>query len=99
VNSLPSTNLPDACVFVTKNYLDLGFLNIGSGEETTIVDFARLIAEIVGYRGQITYDSSLPDGMARKLLDLSTPPNVCGFPRQKRTQGNAHRKSTLANFE
>jgi GDP-L-fucose synthase len=78
--------------FRDEKYLDVGFLNIGSGEETTTADFARLIAEIVGYRGQITYDSSLPDGMARKLLDVSGPPNVCGFARQKRTQGNAHRK-------
>jgi transposase len=37
--------------------------------------------------------------LMEQLLDVSTPPNVCRFPRQKRTQGNAHRKSTLANFE
>ena len=64
-------DLADACVFVMKHYSDLGFLNIGSGEEITIGDFARLIAEVVGYSGQITFDRSLPDGMPRKLLDGS----------------------------
>jgi GDP-L-fucose synthase len=64
-------DLADACVFVMKHYSDIGFLNIGSGAEITIADFARLIAEIVGYPGQITFDPSRPDGMPRKLLDVS----------------------------
>jgi GDP-L-fucose synthase len=64
-------DLADACVFVMKHYSDVGFLNIGSGEEITIADFALLVAEIVGYPGQITFDPSRPDGMPRKLLDTS----------------------------
>jgi len=64
-------DLADACVFVMKNYSDVGFLNVSSGEEITIADFALLIAEIVGYPGQIIFDSSHPDGMPRKLLDAS----------------------------
>ena len=72
---------------MTKNYLDFGFLNIGSCEETTIADFARLIAEIVGYRGQITYDSSLPDGMARKLLDVSTGQMYADFLARNAPKG------------
>jgi GDP-L-fucose synthase len=64
-------DLADACVFVMKHYSDMGFLNIGSGAEITIADFARLIAEIVGYPGQIIFDPSQPDGMPRKLLDVS----------------------------
>jgi GDP-L-fucose synthase len=61
----------DACVFVLKNYSGLQFINIGLGEDITIAEFARTVAEVVGFRGNITYDASKPDGMPRKLLDVS----------------------------
>jgi GDP-L-fucose synthase len=61
----------DACVFVMKCYSDLEFVNIGTGEDTSIAEFAALIAEIVGYRGDISFDTSRPDGAPRKLLDVS----------------------------
>jgi GDP-L-fucose synthase len=61
----------DACVFVMKCYSDSEFLNIGTGTDTTIAEFARLIADIVGYRGTFDFDTSRPDGTPRKLLDVS----------------------------
>ena len=61
----------DACVFVLKNYSALQFINIGVGEDITIAEFAQTVAEVVGFRGNITYDASRPDGMPRKLLDVS----------------------------
>ena len=61
----------DACVFVMKNYSEIGFLNIGTGEDVPISKFAELIADVVGYNGKIAYDTSRPDGMLRKLLDVS----------------------------
>jgi GDP-L-fucose synthase len=61
----------DACVFVLKNYSTLQFINIGVGEDIAIEEFARTVAEVVGFHGNITYDASRPDGMPRKLLDLS----------------------------
>lgn len=64
-------DLADACVFVMKHYSDHGFLNIGTGEDITIGDFARLTAEVVGYRGELVFDASRPDGTPRKLLDVS----------------------------
>ena len=64
-------DLADACVYVMKHYSDIGFLNVGSGQEITIADFARLVAEVVGYEGEIIFDKSHPDGMPRKLLDSS----------------------------
>jgi GDP-L-fucose synthase len=64
-------DLADACVFVMKRYSDLEFLNIGTGEDIAIADFARLIAEVTGFRGQIKFDTSRPDGAPRKLLDVS----------------------------
>jgi GDP-L-fucose synthase len=61
----------DACVFVLKNYSALQFINIGVGEDITIGEFTRTVAEVVGFRGEVTYDASRPDGMPRKLLDVS----------------------------
>jgi len=64
-------DLADACVFVMKCYSDLQFINVGTGEDITIADFARVVADVVGFRGQITFDVSRPDGAPRKLLDVS----------------------------
>jgi GDP-L-fucose synthase len=61
----------DACVFVLENYSDAEPVNVGVGEDLTIADFARLVAEVVGYRGDISYDPSKPDGTPRKLVDVS----------------------------
>ncbi len=61
----------DACVFVLENYSSGSQLNIGTGVDTTIADFARLVAEVVGYKGEFTFDTSRPDGTPRKLLDVS----------------------------
>lgn len=68
---LAADDLADACVFVMKRYSDLPFLNVGTGEDLTIADFARLVADVVGYRGRIAFDASRPDGAPRKLLDVS----------------------------
>ena len=64
-------DLADACVFVIEHYSDEEHVNVGSGEEVTIAEFAKLIAEVVGYRGELDFDPSRPDGMPRKLLDSS----------------------------
>jgi len=54
-----------------KHYSGDGFLNVGTGQEVSIGDFARLVAEIVGYRGKLAFDTNRPDGPPRKLLDIS----------------------------
>jgi GDP-L-fucose synthase len=64
-------DLADACTFVMKHYSDLEFLNVGTGEDIPIAEFARLVAEVTGFRGQITFDTTRPDGAPRKLLDVS----------------------------
>jgi GDP-L-fucose synthase len=64
-------DLADACVFVLKKYSDDLFLNVGTGADLTIADFARLVADVVGYAGDIAFDTSRPDGTPRKLLDVS----------------------------
>jgi GDP-L-fucose synthase len=64
-------DLADACVFVMKSYSDLQFLNVGTGEYVSIAQFARIVADVVGYPGEIKFDTSKPDGAPRKLLDVS----------------------------
>ena len=64
-------DLADACVFVMKSYSDLQFLNVGTGEDVSIGEFARIVADVVGYPGEIKFDTSKPDGAPRKLLDVS----------------------------
>jgi len=64
-------DLADACVFVLKNYSDDLFLNVGTGRDITIADFATLVADVVGYTGAIAFDPSRPDGAPQKLLDVS----------------------------
>jgi GDP-L-fucose synthase len=68
---LSADDLGDACVFVMKHYSGEGFLNVGTSIEVSIGDFARLVGEVVGYRGTLQFDTSRPDGMPRKLLDVS----------------------------
>src|SRR5262252_5131069 len=60
-------DLADACVFVLKNFSDTGFLNVGTGTDVTVAEFARLVAEVVGFKGELTFDRSRPDGTPRKL--------------------------------
>jgi GDP-L-fucose synthase len=71
-------DLADACVFVMQNLSasalygqGVSHLNVGAGEEISIKDLALLIRDIVGFKGEITHDLTKPDGMPRKLLDVS----------------------------
>ena len=64
-------DMADACVHLMKTYSSAELVNIGTGEDITIAEFARVVAEIVGYSGEISFDNSRPDGTPRKLLDVS----------------------------
>lgn len=64
-------DLGSACVFLMHNYEEYEIINVGSGEEVTILDLARLVAEVVGFKGRIGLDKSKPDGTPRKLMDSS----------------------------
>jgi GDP-L-fucose synthase len=68
---LSSDDLADACIFVMKHYSEDGFLNVGTGEDVSIAQFAETVSRIVGYTGAITFDLSRPDGPPQKLLDVS----------------------------
>ncbi len=66
-----SDDLADACLFLMENYDDPELINVGTGEEISILELAKLTAEIVGYNGKITFDATKPDGTPRKLMDSS----------------------------
>jgi GDP-L-fucose synthase len=61
----------EACYFLMESYNEPGLINIGVGEDISIADLAKLISEIIGYKGNIVYDHTKPDGTPRKLMDVS----------------------------
>jgi len=63
-------DLADACVHLMKIYSHEELVNIGTGEDITIAEFARVVSNTVGYKGDISFDTSRPDGTPRKLLDV-----------------------------
>jgi GDP-L-fucose synthase len=64
-------DMADACIHLMKTYSDQELVNIGTGEDISIAEFARVVAATVGYTGDISFDTSKPDGTPRKLLDVS----------------------------
>jgi GDP-L-fucose synthase len=64
-------DLADACIHLMKTYSSDQLVNIGTGVDISIAEFARVVADAVGYTGTISYDHSKPDGTPRKLLDVS----------------------------
>jgi GDP-L-fucose synthase len=64
-------DLADACLFLMRHYDGESHVNVGSGQDLCIRELADLVAQVVGYRGQIVFDTSKPDGTPRKLLDVS----------------------------
>jgi len=63
--------LADACYFLMQNYNEPGIVNIGTGEDITIKELADLIRSIIGFNGEIIWDTTKPDGTPRKLLDVN----------------------------
>lgn len=83
-------DLADAILYIIENYAnkDTGeFINIGTGEDLTIRELAALIAEIVGYKGKVTWDQSKPDGTPRNLLDISRLKNLGWQPKVRLKEG------------
>ncbi len=64
-------DLAEACYYLMQNYNEEGLVNIGTGEDISIKDLAFMIKEIIGYEGEINFDTSKPDGTLRKLMDVS----------------------------
>lgn len=64
-------DLGAACVFLMQHYDEPEIINVGTGEEITILELAQTIADVVGFKGSITLDKTKPDGTPRKLMDSS----------------------------
>ena len=64
-------DLADACYYLMQNYNESNLINVGTGEDLTIKNLALLIKEIIGFEGELVFDSSKPDGTPRKLMDVS----------------------------
>ena len=64
-------DLAAACLHLLEHYDDESPINIGTGQDITINQLAEIVAEIVGYKGEVFWDTSRPDGTPRKLLDVS----------------------------
>jgi len=68
---LHADDLASACLYLMGNYNESGLVNIGVGEDISIIDLARLIKKITGFEGEILTDTTKPDGTPRKLMDVS----------------------------
>ena len=73
---LHASDMANACVYLMQNYNDIGFVNIGTGNEISIKDLAFLIKKIVGFEGTIVFDNSKPSGTPRKLTDITKLTNL-----------------------
>lgn len=71
-----SSDLADATLFLAENCMESGVFNVGTGMETNIEDLAKLIAQIVGYDGEIEFDTTKPQGVERKLQNLEKIRNM-----------------------
>ena len=73
---LHADDLAAACLFLMDNHNKAGLVNIGVGEDISILDLAKMVKQIVGYDGEILTDTSMPDGTPRKLMDVSKLTNL-----------------------
>ncbi len=64
-------DLADACIFLIEDYSEAGHINVGVGRDSSILELAQLVSDIVGFSGTIEFDRAKPDGTPRKLLDVS----------------------------
>ena len=82
-------DLADACLYLLRHYSNDAPINIGSGDEVSIAAFAAAVAQTVGYRGSLIFDTSKPDGTPRKLLDSSRLHELGWRPKSSLTAGLA----------
>ena len=64
-------DLADACVYLMNTYSGNETVKLGTGKELTIKELAELVKKVIGFKGEITFDPTKPDGTPRKLLDVS----------------------------
>jgi GDP-L-fucose synthase len=80
-------DLANACCFLMKNYDQPGFINVGYGEDISVCDLANQIKEIVGYTGEIKWNTSKPDGTPRKLMEVEKISSLGWAPNIRLKEG------------
>ena len=80
-------DLADACLFLMQNYDDGDIINVGSGIDYSIKELADIIKNTVGFEGEVKWDTDKPDGMMRKLLDVSKLENLGWKPKTSLESG------------
>lgn len=80
-------DLADACFLLMQNYNEKQFVNVGCGEDLSIKNLAELIKKIIGFDGEIKFDTSKPDGTPRKLMDVSKIKSLGWSPKINLVQG------------
>ena len=88
---LHSDDLANSCLFLMDAWNDERPINVGSGDEVTIAELAEVIADIVGWRGRLVFDTSKPDGTPRKLVNFS--------PNSRRSGGSPRSASALVSHK
>ncbi|TAE19091.1 MAG: GDP-L-fucose synthase [Bacteroidetes bacterium] len=78
---LHTDDLAEACYFLMQHYSEPTLINVGTGEDQTIKELALLIKELVGYEGELFFDTSKPDGTPRKLMDVTKIKNLGWTPK------------------
>jgi len=80
-------DLSDACIFLMNGYRGSEIINIGSGSDISIAELAQIIKKIVGFKGTIIYDGTKPDGMPKRLLDISKITTLGWKPKMRLERG------------
>ena len=86
-------DLAAACVFLLEKYDSPEIINVGCGEDVSIRELAELICDVVGFKGELAWDTTKPDGTPRKLLDVSKI-HALGWAPYHRVARSASREST-----
>ncbi len=84
---LYADDLADACFMLMQNYNEPGLINIGSGVDLSIKDLAQLVKRVVGFDGELKFDTTKPDGTPRKLMDNTKLKNLGWEPKMKLDEG------------
>ena len=80
-------DMADACVFLLQNYDSPEIINVGCGEDVSIRELVELICDVVGFDGELTFDTSKPDGTPRKLLEISKLKSLGWSPKIQLREG------------
>lgn len=80
-------DLSEACIFLMKTYSDEQHINVGYGEDITIKQTAEIVSQVIGYKGEIIWDTSKPDGTPRKVMDSSKIQNLGWKPKVSLHEG------------